>query len=315
MAKTTKSNNTVENLKRPHVAKKNRKCSKPGLNQGKTKDQNELIVIDVDQSDDEDVSYIQYQIEYAPTSDVLKYGARKLAREGNFAKSTRMAKFFQSNLNEEAIPSDTDEEVVDNTGQDIVEEGSKSEGLEVDLDDLLVRMVEKSSLSEANKSKAEKGEANEVHNWKDRKIYIEKQELDSSDSGSEWENKPNFRISAKPIDIELDVYNHGLDADDLKATYGLKYAEARFCWPRMFAINLEEELRTRLLRKFSTNKDFDVVFWLRLEQTSKPAQSYDASRFNVSLKFYLEFDLNSSFHLNRSQSWPILIANRSLSRM
>lgn len=89
-----------------------------------------------------------------------------------------------------------------------------------------------------------------------------------------------MRKSAKPIAIKLSISNRDIDSNSLKTTYGLKYAEAHLCWPRMFSINLEEELGKRLLTHRIPNKEFDIVMWLRFEQTTKPVEN-DASEFKV----------------------------------
>lgn len=74
------------------------------------------------------------------------------------------------------------------------------------------------------------------------------------------------RKTAKPIEVALDIFVAGMDAESLKSKYGKRYAEAHECWPRMFSINLDEQLHDRLLKSNSADKDFDVVMWLRFAQ-------------------------------------------------
>ncbi|CAF1086914.1 unnamed protein product [Brachionus calyciflorus] len=61
--------------------------------------------------DQDDAEYVQYEIEYAPKKDILKYGAKKFSSKNNFTKNT--IKNFNSKYNEEIDDlsefSDTDD--------------------------------------------------------------------------------------------------------------------------------------------------------------------------------------------------------------
>jgi hypothetical protein len=290
IAKNTKIKTTVPE-KNPHVPKKNRKCSKPGINQKKSNLYEEVIYVDADEDDDnEDTSYIQYEVEYAPKTDILKYGYQN---EGVKNKATKAKKFANKDIFDEyeVEISEEEDQNVDNAATNRPNTLVSA----VDLDDLidqhLLKMVKENSLKEyKNQMRQEMtASADTFVDKKDRKVYIDS----GSDSDSANNNrKPtrsavSKRKSAKPIAINLNVSNQGLDSQSLKDTYGLKYAEAHLCWPRMFSINLDEEIRSRLLKKHSTSKDFDIVMWLRFEQTNKSVE-YGATEFKVDKNSYLK---------------------------
>lgn len=144
------------------VPKKNRKCSKPGLNSRKeSRDHSEVIVVDVDESDDEEdkIPYVQYQIEYAPHTDVLKYDVKKYVKDKKVGKSTTAKKVFSAKSSNGAHYSNEDfddmseeeEEVSNNNNNEWAR--PRPTAATVDLDDLidqhLIRKVEKQSLEEA----------------------------------------------------------------------------------------------------------------------------------------------------------------------
>lgn len=288
IAKNTKSDNTPD-IPKVRISKKNRKCSKPPLNLSERT--REVIVIDDNSEEEEDNSYVQYEIEYAPKSDILKYDVRKYTKDQqNFDKAStnRTAKNLDLSNLEDLEYSDFD--LVDDDIIDSIEEKDSQvpDGpVFVDLDELidlhLVKIIEKNSLKEFKALKPVI--TNEIitsTDKKDRKIYVEKDDEESLKFGENEKKKNNNSVNRKtatPIPLILSVQNAGLDSHSLKSAYGLKYAEAHLSWPRNFSINLDEEIRERLLKKASTNKDYDIVVWLRFQQTSK--NDPDITEFKV----------------------------------
>lgn len=223
---------------------------------------------------------MQYQIEHGPQTDILKYDVKKYVQNKKTNKMTKTAKFSSLKYSNNQDYDDLSEEELDD---ETYTPRRVESTVNVDIDDLidqhLIKMVEKKSLEELKSRSVEPNEEVELER-KDRKVYIERSsESDSSEDGTI--GKQVTRKTAKPVEVNLDIFDVGTEVETLKAKYGKRYAEAHLCWPRMFAINFDEQLRERLLKTNSVSKDFDVVMWLRFAQVSKSIGNSDWSPFKV----------------------------------
>ena len=153
----------------PVKSVRSKKCSKP--KKVEVPAQGEKIVIELD--NDKDFSgYSQYQIEYAPKKDVLKYGAKKFTRQ-NFAQQRKKAShdYFDDESDHYLSVSEEQSEDEETLGESSDEENLlNNKNFEVSLDDLVNKFTD--SILAKRQPKVEI----DVNETKDRKIYVDKSE-------------------------------------------------------------------------------------------------------------------------------------------
>lgn len=257
-------------------------------------------VLEGTESEEEvDREYVQYEIEYAPKKDVLKYGAEKYNNKNDFAHASRKT---YENYSDEDEDYDISEEFSD-LDDYLVE---KESTYDISLDDLinnhLVAIIEK---HEKRNKKFSNEPEEKLDDIKNRKIFIEKTKPVRQISHS----KPAVQSKKFPkaVPIHLDIKNESIKSENLKLTYGLWYSEAYFCWPRHFSINLNEEIRSTLLRNYS--KDCDIICWLTFQEIIKPQEDLeekkDTSEYRVSLVCNLKVDYIFLENINTSETYEI----------
>jgi hypothetical protein len=160
----------------PNRFHKPARTSKPSLNHDNSNRGQERIVIDLDEENETDGKFTQYEIEYAPKKDVLKYGI-DIYKPAKTNKETRKSRVPRSDNDDEF---DVDQIDKSDDDSDSLEQNSSlvDERLEVSLEELinvhLVSMIEKQYVvigEQSNSSQVEKST-----DPKDRKVYVEKEE-------------------------------------------------------------------------------------------------------------------------------------------
>jgi hypothetical protein len=152
--------------------------SKPSLNTRKMDSEHIVINVDSDGEEVDDESYVQYEIEYAPKKDILKYGI-DIYKPCKSNKQTGKKSGALSRSDEDFDEIDCSDEEDDDSDAQV---GPSEERLELSLDELinvhLVSMIEKQYVMIGNEANSRKNsnEASEAVHPKDKKIFVEKKE-------------------------------------------------------------------------------------------------------------------------------------------
>ena len=173
-AAITRSNhNSSSNINRNSKSSK----KKPTLAQSHA----ENIVINLDEDDDnENDRYAQYEIEYAPNKDVLKYGVDIFNSKSNFNSTRKFKNYSENDEFEDNIEySEEDQMAYDDSNDNFFDEP-----LKLSLDELinlhLVSIIDKQCMLNEIEAAKPNTKANEVTGkatnlMKDRKIFVQKE--------------------------------------------------------------------------------------------------------------------------------------------
>ena len=293
------------------VAIKSKKCSKPKL---KLNDNNiETIVIDDNIYDDEeDTSYTQYEVQYAPKKDILKFDAKRYSEKETFSKQSKTA-FERLNSLSDSELYKIDRSELSETEEDFENEESEEQLKKTDqisLDDLINKYADDIFKKQIEKVINETKVVEDkpiVLDKKDRKVYVNKEDV-ISESSQEKANKSINKKSAKPIPISVQVKNDSIQTDRLKEKYGIKYSEAYNCWPKNFSLNLNDEIKLNMSKSFKNKPaqtELDIVAWLVFQELANETNENSAyvTTFNVSLCTNLICKSIQLENVNPSSCW------------
>ena len=286
---------------------RSKKCSKPKKLTSQV-EQQETIVIDLDQ-DENDFSFAQYEIEYAPRKDLLKYGSKKFVLKKNSQQTKKVFEKLLSISDDETLrrkinESSSEDEYLQAYEADNLDEYESN--YEITLDELINKFTF-TILNKRQMNSDQKPLQNEIE-LKDRKIYIDKSEcVPKSPMKKQSKNasKKPTRV-AESVFINLMLKNSSIFSKTLANTYGNLYSEAFNCWPRNFSINISKEVEKSILSQNFLQKDLDLIVWLIFQEDPQHTENdADFTRFNVSFCSNLECDSIGLENINEFLLWDL----------
>lgn len=271
------------------------------------KKEKEYIYIssDNDESDEINNKFVQYEIEYPPKKDILKYGAEKFNHRCQFARETHKNPENFSNYEGESY---SEEELSEHSEDDEVSTSQLDEGINVSLDDLinihLDSIVKRHELVESRNNSILSKKLDEAifSEKKDRKVYMDPIKKENNFTTY----LPTAYIKCPvPKAVNLFIKNDTIEKENLKSSYGLRYTEAVCCWPRNFNINLNEEIKSMLVKKNEITSKLDIICWLKFQevvQTIEQNEFKNCREFGVSIVCNLECETIWIDNLNTCES-------------
>ena len=252
--------------------------------------QEEEIVIDESLNRGHVNPYIQYDIEYSPKRDILKYGAKKVNSTGAISGSRSKKAQLKQSASEDDFYYDGDEQEEEYFSEESEEpsqyEEESDEEFQIPLEDLIYNyakmLLEKQEKSQqANKPQVKDGE---VLSAKDKKVFVNKSELLQFQSRDNPQEKTVAKQpkDAKPVPTDLLLDEWSVEPAHLKEAFGARYSEATNCWPRHFNISLSKQIVEAFLEKHGFKRDIDVLLWLTFKQ-NVGEDNLEKSLFTVSV--------------------------------
>jgi hypothetical protein len=218
----------------------------------------ERIIIDLNQQDEDDDNFVEYEVTHPPAMEVLKYNTLFDMKK----KDRVSSRLCRNILGDELIKKDfeyDDEDYYESESEDKEELHEKN--TQVSLLDLIkyTKPIVEKRRNDVSKAKINIDEESRYR----KLIFISRQnsKIDNIQKAVIPEAVVEIKPDAIPLIAQINIGS--LETGKLKEKFGLKYYEAFNAWPRMISINLNEDVIEEMMVD-----TFDVKAWLTIKQIS-----------------------------------------------